>query len=70
MDPEEIQERKELTALERLVIFRDFDDRRSALHDRDFAGSAEIGVARLVRLLTRDATPVAPPARDQVRFSL
>ena len=55
--------KKKLTTPERLVLFHDFDNGWSALHDRDFAGGAEVRVARFVRLSTRDAAPVTPPTR-------
>jgi len=42
--------------LERFVLFRDFDDPRSVLHDRNLAGRAEVRLARFIRLPTRDAT--------------
>lgn len=60
--------KKGLTTLERLVLFRNFDDRRSVLHDRNFAGRAEIGVTRFVGLPTRNATPLSPTAKHQVKL--
>lgn len=50
-----------LTTLERLVLLRDFDDPRSVLHDRNFAGRAEVCLARFIRLPTRDATLATQP---------
>jgi len=47
--------------LECLVIFRNFDDRRSVLRNRSLAGRAEIGLARLISLPTCDATLLAKP---------
>lgn len=45
--------------LERLVLFRNFDDPRSVPHDGNFASRAEICLARFFRLPTRDATLAA-----------
>lgn len=55
--------KKKLTAPERFVLLRDFDYPWSALHNRNLTGCAEVGLSRFVRLLTRNATPLAPPAR-------
>jgi hypothetical protein len=63
-------ERTRLTTLERLVLFRDFDDPRSVPHDGNFASRAKICLARFVRLPTRDATLAAEPTVHQVSYRL
>jgi hypothetical protein len=68
-EPRRIRKCEEtLTTLERLILLRDFDDRWSTLHHRNFAGRAKVGLARLLGLLTRDATLLTQPTMRKVRF--
>ena len=63
----EVRKCKQHTTRERLVVFRNFDDRRSVLHDRDFAGRAEIGLAGLFSLPARNAALATQPADHRVK---
>ena len=61
---------KKHTTLERLVLLRDLDDRRSVLQDRNFAGRAEVGIAGLFSLPARNAALMTQPADRRAKVIL
>ena len=57
------------TTLKCLVLFRDLDNRRGVLHNRDLAGRAEVGLAGLISLPTSDATLMGEPTDAGLDYS-